>query len=311
VPEIDRPREQQLALAASFGLILLWGANFSVQKLVFSTLGPGQFLFARYLILPTAAVLLLHQRGLLRWPQRADLWALGRLGVIGHLLHVGLVTWGIYWSTAFSSALIVSCGPVFTLLILRATGVETPRRSQTFGVILALIGVIVFLSDKLLAGRWSAGFGDLVLLAAAALFSLHTVRSKPLVERLGSVATMGWSSLLGSFPVLIVSAYSGLNYDWSLPSPLVWTCLFWSVLVASFGGWLVWAWINAVRGVARTAPLMYLMPPVAAAVSWLLGGESFTLIQVTGALIALTGVALAQFGRAIAGFFAQRFAIGE
>ena len=59
------------------------------------------------------------------------------------------------------------------------------------------------------------------------------------------------------------------------------------------------------------APLVFLMPPVTFAVSWLHRGESFTLIQVAGALIALTGVALAQFGRAIAGFFTQRFAIGE
>lgn len=300
-------RRQRTALAVSFGLVLLWGANFSVQKLVFSALGPGQFLFARYLILPTAAVCLLWRKGLLHWPSREDLWALGRLGLIGHLLHVGLVTWGIYWSTAFSSSLILACGPVFTLLILRATGVETPRRSQTLGVIVALIGVLVFLSDKLLAGRWSAGLGDLVLLSAAALFSLHTVSSKPLVERLGSAATMGWSSLLGSFPVLLVSAGAGFSYDWTLPTPLVWAGLFWSVLVASFGGWLVWAWINSVRGVAKTAPLMYLMPPVAASVSWALGGESFTWIQVVGACIALAGVALAQFGRAFSRFLMSRF----
>ena len=296
-------RQQQRALFASFGLVLLWGANFSVQKLVFATLEPGPFLFARYLILPSAAYWLLRQRGLLRLPSRRDYWALGRLGLKGHLLHVGFVTWGIYWSTPFSSALILACGPVFTLLILRATVVERPRRSQTIGVALALIGVLVFLSDKLMLGRWSASLGDLALVGAAALFSWYTVSSKPLVERLGSAATMGWSTLLGSLPVLVVAAPAGLAYDWSLPSPLVWAGLLWSVLVASFGGWLVWAWINAVRGVAKTAPLMYLMPPVAGAVSWALGGEFFTVTQIGGALIALAGVGLAQFGRQ----FAQRF----
>ena len=25
--------------------------------------------------------------------------------------------------------------------------------------------------------------------------------------------------------------------------------------------WLAWGWVNAARGVARTAPLIYLMPP--------------------------------------------------
>lgn len=101
--------------------MLVWGANFTVQKAVFGALGPGGFLFARYLIMPLCAVLLLWQRYGTRWPRldRADWRALVRLGLMGHLMHVGLVTWGIHWSTAFSSSLILAVGPVFTLLLLR------------------------------------------------------------------------------------------------------------------------------------------------------------------------------------------------
>ena len=39
--------------------------------------------------------------------------------------------------------------------------------------------------------------------------------------------------------------------------------LFWALVVCSFVGWLLWTWVNSVRGVARSAPFMYLMPPVA------------------------------------------------
>jgi drug/metabolite transporter (DMT)-like permease len=67
------------------------------------------------------------------------------------------------------------------------------------------------------------------------------------------------------------------------------------VLVSAFLGWLVWGWANAVRGVARTAPLMYLMPPVAGLVAWWLTGERYTAIKLGGAALTLAGVALAQF----------------
>jgi drug/metabolite transporter (DMT)-like permease len=67
------------------------------------------------------------------------------------------------------------------------------------------------------------------------------------------------------------------------------------VLVSAFLGWLVWGWVNAVRGVARSAPLMYLMPPVAGLVAWAVTGESYTGTKLAGAALALTGVALAQF----------------
>ncbi|HRI19272.1 MAG TPA: EamA family transporter, partial [Burkholderiaceae bacterium] len=115
---------QRAALLLAAALILVWGSNFSVQKVIFTALTPGGFLFARYLIMPICAALLLWQRYGLAWPRlpRAEWWALLRLGLLGHLLHVGLVTYGIHWSTAFSSALILACGPIFTLLLLRRAG---------------------------------------------------------------------------------------------------------------------------------------------------------------------------------------------
>jgi drug/metabolite transporter (DMT)-like permease len=66
--------------------------------------------------------------------------------------------------------------------------------------------------------------------------------------------------------------------------------------VCSFCGWLVWTWVNSVRGVARSAPFMYLMPPVAGVMAWLTLGETFTWLKIAGAAITMAGVAWAQFG---------------
>ena len=86
-----------------------------------------------------------------------------------------------------------------------------------------------------------------------------------------------------------------LRVDWTELTPMLWTLLRWSTIVSAFVGWLVWGWVNAVRGVGRTAPLMYLMPPVAGLVAWAVTGESYTGIKLAGAALALAGVALAQF----------------
>lgn len=296
------PREaqrQRTALLLALALVLVWGANFSVQKAVFNALGPGGFLFVRYLIMPLAAVLLLWQRYGTRWPRlsRSELWALARLGVMGHLLHVGLVTYGIHWSTAFSSSLILAVGPVFTLLLLRRAGYERLTRAQVAGVAVACAGVLVFLSDKILAASWQASSGDLVLLVAAAFFSAYTVDAKPLIERHGGVTVMAYATLAGSLPVVILSLPAGIAVDWSAVPVAIWAGTLWAVIVSAFIGWIVWGWVNAVRGVARTAPLMYLMPPVAGFVAWLVMGESYTWIKIAGASVTLAGVALAQFGR--------------
>ena len=298
---VDRSRQANLdsrrALGAALALILVWGANFTVQKAIFSALSPGGFLFVRYLIMPVAATVLLCFRFGTKWPRvsRADAWALLRLGLVGHLLHVGLATYGIYWSTAFSSSLILACGPVFTLLILHWHGDEKLTRGSIAGVAVACLGVLVFLSDKLSGGHWQAGAGDLVLLVAASFFSYYTVASKPFIERLGGVTVMTYAVLLGSAPVVAFSLPAGLAVVWGDVSPAIWVGTVYAVIVSAFLGWLVWGWINAVRGVARTAPLMYLMPPVAGLVAWALTGERYSAVKIGGAALTLAGVALAQF----------------
>jgi drug/metabolite transporter (DMT)-like permease len=291
------PDHTRQALWAAIAMVVVWGTNFSVQKAVFTALSPGGFLFARYLMMPVAASALLLWRFGWRWPRlpRGELFALAKLGLTGHLLHVGLVTYGIHWSTAFSSSLILACGPVFTLLILRWHGLERLTRGQVAGVAVAAAGVLVFLSDKLLGGHWRASGGDLTLLVAASFFSYYTVTAKPLIERHGGVTVMAYATLLGSGPVVLLSLPAGLAVDWSEVRPAIWLGLCYAVLISAFLGWLVWGWVNAVRGVARSAPLMYLMPPVAGLVAWAMTGERYTGAKLAGAALTLAGVAVAQY----------------
>lgn len=96
------------------------------------------------------------------------------------------------------------------------------------------------------------------------------------MERHGPVLTMGYTTLLGSIPILLLSVPLGMQAPWATLDLWAWAGLFWSVLVSAFMGWLIWGWINIVRGVARTAPLMYLMPPMTGLFAWAWSGEHYT-----------------------------------
>ncbi len=290
-------RHPRLALAGGLAVVAVWGANFAVQKALFERLPPAGFLFARYLIMPACAALLLLQVNGGRWLRlpRADALRLAGLGVIAHTVHVSGVTFGIHWSTAFSSALIMACGPVFTLLILHAAGLERLTRGQVVGVTLACGGVLAFLSDKLVGRQWVATGGDLMMLGSAALFSYYTVMTKPLIQRHGGVAVMAYATIAGSPILVLACAPLALAAPWGEMRMLHWTLLLWASLVSAFLGWLVWGWVNEQRGIGRTAPLQYLMPLVAGAVAWWAVGERFTFVKLAGAAVTLGGVALAQF----------------
>ncbi|MDA1117823.1 MAG: DMT family transporter [Proteobacteria bacterium] len=291
---------QKWALAAGVALMVTWGVNFAVTKVVLAELGVAPFLFIRFLAMPLfgfALLVAVTRRHFPRsWPRREDLARFVAAGLIGHTAHVSLVMWGINLSTAFSSSLVLTSSPLFTLLILALLGAEKLRRRQLIGTLVAFAGIVVFLSDKFVAGFALAGAGDLVLLLAASLFSLYTVITKPLVQRYGPLNVMCYSLLFGAPPLVIATLPAFLQAPLAHVGAAVWFGVFWAIAVSSFLGWIVWAWVNAVRGLARSAPLQYLMPPIAGLVAWLTLGETFTWLKIVGAVAAMGGIAWAQLG---------------
>ncbi|HXZ93221.1 MAG TPA: DMT family transporter [Burkholderiales bacterium] len=291
---------ERWSLVAAVAIMAVWGVNFTFVKYVLDNIGVGPFLFIRFLTMPLLGFLLLalvYRRHLAKsWPLREDLPRFVACGLVGHTAHVGLVTWGIDLSTAFSSALVLTGGPLFTLLILAYAGVEKLRRRQLAGTFAAFLGIVIFLSDKFVRGVALAGAGDLVLLFAASLFSLYTVIARPITERYGPLPVLAYSLLFGAPPLVLVTAPSFFAAPLHALPPLVWLGLVWAIFVSAFLGWLVWAWVNAVRGLARSAPLQYLMPPIAGLVAWLTLGEHFTPMKIGGAALTMAGVAWAQFG---------------
>lgn len=202
-PPTSRAPRHRLALAVALGLMLLWGSNYSVQKAVMAQIGPGALVFMRYLVTPACAVALLLWRYGWRWPrlERRDWLGLLGLAALGHIAHVNVMTQAMHLSTAFSSALISALGPMFTLLLVRVLHSQRFTRLQVGGVVLAMVGVLVFLSDKFALMR-TQGLGDLLLLLAALLFSAHTVAASRLfiLNNIGDYATKKYSELRDTDP---------------------------------------------------------------------------------------------------------------
>ena len=288
---------QGAALAVAVMLLTVWATNFSIIKLVMSHITPGAFLFARYIVTPACALLLLLVVYGTRWPRlpREEWKTLAWLTLLGHVLHVTLINWGIYLSSPFSTALIVACGPLMTLIILTVGHRERLGRAQVVGALLACSGILIFLADKIGLG-WHAGFGDLVLLAATVLFSMHTIAARDIILRRGPMLVMAYTTLMALPPMMLMTVVAGVQADWTALPPLVLLGLAWALVVSSFAGWIVWGWVNRLLSVARSAPLLYLLPPIAGVAGWWMTGETFAPLKLAGAAVALSGVALVQFG---------------
>ena len=290
----------RLSLAAALATMFAWGVNFAFVKHVLERLGVEAFMFVRFTVLPLLALLMMLAvfRGRIArtWPRREDLPRFFACALVGHTLHIAVVMYGMDLSTPFSSSLVLTSGPVFTLMILALLGVERLHLRQVAGTLVALAGIVVFLSDKFTAGFSRAGLGDLVLLVAAALFALYTVLVQPLAQRYGPLIVLFYTLLFSAPPILVWTLPQFLRTPASAYTGSVLIGLGWALVVSSLLGWLMWTWVNTVRGVARSAPFNYLMPPIAGVVAWLTLGEAFTWLKIAGAVITMAGVAYAQFG---------------
>jgi drug/metabolite transporter (DMT)-like permease len=288
---------QGRALAAGFAVVVFWAAAFSIQKAAYAAMGPGTYLFLRAVLMAVCAVAVLAWYKLPLWPALTPgEWRMfAVVTAVGSLLQTTLTTFGIHMSTPFSAAVITACGPVMTLVLLFILHGVRMRPPQMLGVAMAMGGVLLFMADKLLRADLRASFGDVMMLGAATCFSLYTILVTPLARRHGGMAVMCWTTLMATPVMLAGSLLPVLDSSLGSITPLIWLAFFWSVLVAAFLSWVLWNWVNAVRGVARTAPLLYLIPPVAGVIGWLFLGEALTTAKLVGGALAMGGVALAQW----------------
>src|SRR5437868_3763309 len=160
--------KERLSLLMALATMFVWGMNFAFVKYVLDRLGVGAFMFIRFSLLPLLGVvlLLLVFRGRidLSRPRREDWPRFIAAALVGHTFHITAVMYGMSLSTAFSSSLVLTSGPLFTLIILAAMGAERLRARQIAGTLVAFAGMALFLADKFAGGLAHAGAGDLVLL---------------------------------------------------------------------------------------------------------------------------------------------------
>src|ERR1044071_1952832 len=128
-------KKEQWALAAAIGTMVAWGMNFAFVKYILDHLGVGAFMFLRFSVLPVLgfALLAIVSRGRLgrTWPKRADLPRFVLCALVGHIVHISAVMYGMNLSTAFSSSLVLTAQPLFTLGILAHLARPMRRRKKS------------------------------------------------------------------------------------------------------------------------------------------------------------------------------------
>ena len=277
-------RRSLLPFGALVLVTAIWGVTFVQIKDALELYPLFAFLAVRFAI--AVAVLAV--------PVAPRMRSLGRSGALagvglGGVLAAGyaLQTAGLERTTVsaagFVTGMYVVLTPVFGLVLFRIR----PELAVWLGVALAVTGL------ALLSGV-SAGSvtGDLMVLAAAALYALQIALMERLAPRYDPLAftTAEMGAAFVGFAVIALAAGQV-----ELPrGATVWGALLVTGIFASAFGYLVQAWAQQRTSATRTALVFALEPVFAGIFGFALAGDRLGALGWTGCAVILCGIAVAE-----------------
>ncbi|MFW6199391.1 MAG: DMT family transporter [Gemmatimonadota bacterium] len=281
-------------------LSLIWGVNFPVIKVALAELHPLAFNALRFPLAALVLFVLVRRRRRPGPPIRKEDWpllfALGILGNIGYQL---LFIFGLDATLAGNAAILLATTPVWTTLFSTVLGHERPPLATWLGIFATLGGMVLVVGG----GSRAIGFeeqaltGDVMMIAAAVVWSAYTVGGRDLTRRYGALRVTGWTLWVGTAGLVAIGIPHLTRTELSEVSPLAWAGVAYAGVFAL--GVAYTLWYNGVRRLGSTTTALYsnLVPVVALVAAWLWLGERPSLVQLVGAAAIIAGITAARVYR--------------
>ncbi len=186
---------------------LAWATNAVLGRWLRDDIGPLTLTALRFSVAAAIFGALLGRRPAEERRYGPDKWWLVGMGITGVLGFSPLLYLGLHYSTAVNSSLIQGFSPLITAMIAGLVIQEPVSARQLVGAILGLAGVVGLLSGGSLEFLLGLKFnpGDLLLLAAAVLWSFYSVFGRRVMrDRPPAAATA--LSIFVVLPILLVAA---------------------------------------------------------------------------------------------------------
>jgi len=269
--------------------VLLWSTGFIGAKFGIPHADPLTFLLVRYL---SVLALMLPLAWWARAPWPADAGTVFHLAVSGILIH-GVYLGGVFVSLSHGLptgivSLLVGLQPLLTALLAVLLFRERVRPGQWLGLVLGLAGSAIVLSGRMDAASVLTGVPTALLaLFGITIGTLYQKRFCPHFDWRSGTSIQFLAALIATLPVALLTEH--LRIEWTGEFAFA---LAWLVFVLSIGAIGLLNHLIRTGSAVHVASLFYLVPPSTALIAWFAFGESFTLLQTVGLVVAVTGVAL-------------------
>lgn len=294
---MNTSNSQRLAVALLFVTPAFWSVNYLVARAAVDEIAPhalalGRWLLAACMMAPFCwRPILEHRREILsEWRRYLVLGALG-MWVCGAFVYIGGQT-----SPALNIALIYSITPVLIAMGSLLWFGERMSGGQLTGAALAVIGVltIILKGDITVLRTLAFTRGDFWIACAALSWTVYSLLLRHWRSSLDSFARLTVIASFGAALLVplawIEASQSGVAFELSGRAVLLVLAV---AIFPGIGAYQAYSYVQSRLGAARTGLVLYLGPPYAAVLAWLVLGESLRWYHLLGALLILPGIFLA------------------
>ncbi|NEJ72062.1 EamA family transporter [Rhizobium phaseoli] len=288
-------------LAKFVVLCIVWGLTWIAVKLGVSSLPPLLFAATRFISAGAVFITIAFMRGSTLRPLLLD-W---RTLVLASLLMITLCYGPLFWgmtkvSSGTAAVLEMSLTPVCLFIFGVVLRQETWSWVALLGMAVGTAGLYLLFKDGVQATYGEEAWLGIVAVSwAAASSALGSVLAKPLIEKHGSSALAGSTTLLGGLLLVIAAIVSGERI--ADLSPMNWTALalagwFFLVIFGSLIGYRLYMQLLRDVGPTRAGAFAFVSPMIAVAVGALIAHEPVTKTGLIGMALLLLSAATCLYG---------------
>ncbi len=214
---------------------------------------------------------------------------LSQFSVVGMSI---FIFWGLSYTQAINSSMIMSCSPILIMLLGLFIGNKI-NAVQVAGILVCTVGCLMVLltGQENLSYSLASFKGDLLVFVAALFWAIGAILAKKLVTTHHDMSVTAWSMVFASISLLVINLFRTSHIVMPSDTSGWLMVLYLGIFPTAIG---FYAWNAALNRISLqiVSVMQYLTPLMTFILAWIFLREDVTPFKILGALMVVGGVAL-------------------
>jgi drug/metabolite transporter (DMT)-like permease len=276
---------------------LIWSSSFLWIKIGVQEIGPMALVAFRMLFGAITAIAIgMFQK--VRWPRDWKTWGIfAILGPASLAIPIFFISWGEQTIDSAVAAILNATTPLFTIVIAHFLLQDDKMSVQkVLGLLIGFAGVIVLLSEDLVAGAQNSVIGQGAVILASLFYAGSAVFARKLTQHVDGIVRGAMPLITSTIFMWIVGPLTEKPFEF--PSlPLTWIAILWLGILGSGLAVIMLYYLIHEVGPTRASMVTYLFPVGGVILGVIFLNEQLSWQLVAGTLLIIASLAVVNWKR--------------